>query len=170
MIFNIPVPIFLIIFAIAGAWILYQRTKSDKLERRETERFWDREEQANHTRSKDISDLPLLKVNSSEIPLPQTEDANINHYQALVMKLIDRPMLDLSKYTNTDLKLSYGVGNFKTLCDFDENFFSFTKSLKNLAKAYRTADMPKEAETVEKLLLDLPNRCTVDIDPDTDAN
>lgn len=41
-------------------------------------------------------------------------------------------MLDLSEYSNTDLKLAYGVGNFKVLCEYDENFNHFLLALTNL--------------------------------------
>ena len=55
-------------------------------------------------------------------------------------------MLDLSEYSNTDLKLAYGVGNFKVLCEYDENFNHFLLALTNLARACTEAGLYSEAE------------------------
>lgn len=38
-------------------------------------------------------------------------------------------MMDFSDYTNTDLKLAYGVGNFKTISEYDETFHEFLIAL-----------------------------------------
>ena len=56
------------------------------------------------------------------------------YYIDHIRKIIKSPMLDLSEYSNTDLKLAYGVGNFKVLCEYDENFNHFLLALTNLAQ------------------------------------
>ena len=49
--------------------------------------------------------------------------------------------MDFSDYTNTDLKLAYGVGNFKTISEYDETFHEFLIALGSLARSYEKADL-----------------------------
>ena len=41
-------------------------------------------------------------------------------------------MLNLSEYSNTDLKLKYGVANLDTLTQYEDSYTSFIKSLSEL--------------------------------------
>lgn len=142
---NIPIPSIFICFLIFCAWIHYERRKSTRKYERESRAFWDREDEANHTKNKDISSLPLFCPNKDDIPMPKTEDENITYYQEKVQSSLTKPMMDLSQFTNTDLKLAYGTGNFKTLSEYDENFNDFLMNLSNLGKSYRTAGMLSES-------------------------
>lgn len=142
---NIPIPSIFICFLIFCAWIHYERRKSTREYERRSREFWDREDEANHTKNKDISDLPLIAPDAERIPMPETDDENICYYQEKVKNSLTKPMMDLSAYTNTDLKLAYGTGNFKTLSEYDENFNVFLMNLSNLGKAYRTAGMLSES-------------------------
>lgn len=95
---------------------------------------------------KDISHLPILHVEESELPVITTENESVLYYIDHIRKIIKSPMLDLSEYSNTDLKLAYGVGNFKVLCEYDENFNHFLLALTNLARACTEAGLYSEAE------------------------
>lgn len=151
---NIPIPSIFICFCIFAAWIYYERRKSDRAQERASKEFWDREYEANHTKNKDISQLPLLCPDGERIPMPETEDENITYYQDRVRNGLSKPMMDLSEFTNTDLKLAYGTGNFKTLSEYDANFNDFLMNLSNLGKAYRTAGLFEEAARTYELCLE----------------
>lgn len=151
---NIPFPSLFVCFLIFIAWMHYEKRKASREEKRRSDEFWQREEKANHSRNKDISDLPFFQADTDKIPMPQTNSENISHYQKQVLSTAKLPMMNLSQYTNTDLKLAYGVGNFKTLSDYDENFNHFLMNMSNLGKAYREADLLKEAASVYRLCLD----------------
>lgn len=49
-----------------------------------------------------------------------------------IQTLKTEPMLNLSEYSNTDLKLKYGVANLDTLTQYEDNYTSFIKSLSGL--------------------------------------
>lgn len=134
-------------------WLFYESRKARKTEQTATQEFWAREEEANRTRKKDISHLPLLTIDESEIPAAVTSDDAIIHCIGQIRKQIKEPMIDLSKYSNTDLKLAYGVGNFKTLSDYDENFNNFLISLSNLARIYTDSGFFEEARDTYLLAL-----------------
>lgn len=126
------IPVFLICFVIFVLWMFYEQRKSQNKDKEASDAFWERERMANQTRKKDISHLPILHVEESELPVFTTENESVLYYIDHIRKIIKSPMLDLSEYSNTDLKLAYGVGNFKVLCEYDENFNHFLLALTNL--------------------------------------
>ena len=127
--------VFLICFVIFVLWMFYEQRKSQNKDKEASDAFWERERMANQTRKKDISHLPILHVEESELPLITTENESVLYYIDHIRKIIKSPMLDLSEYSNTDLKLAYGVGNFKVLL-----------ALTNLARACTEAGLYSEAE------------------------
>lgn len=145
------IPVYLICFLIFIAWLFYEQQKNQKQEKKISDDFWAREAEANRTRKKDISQLPLLHVQESEIPLADTDNASVLYYIDHIRNLIKSPMIDLSDFSNTDLKLSYGVGNFKLLSEYDENFSNFLLALTNLARAYTDAGFLSEAQDTYRL-------------------
>lgn len=128
--------IYFVCFCIFCAWLFYEQRKSQRLQKKASDDFWAREALANSTRKKDISDLPLIRVEEKEIPFIETQEESIITYIGQLRQIIQEPMADLSDYSNTDLKLAYGVANFKTLSEYDENFNTFLVTLTNLARSY----------------------------------
>lgn len=151
---NLPFPSLFVCFLIFIAWMHYEKRKASRKEKRQSDEFWQREEEANHSRNKDISGLPFFHPDTGRIPLPQTGSENICYYQKQVLDTSELPMMNLSQYSNTDLKLAYGVGNFKTLSNYDENFNLFLMNMSNLAKAYLEEGFTDESAAVYRLCLD----------------
>ena len=105
-----------------------------------SKKYWEREQKANSTRKQDISSLNYIKWDDS---LPAIDNSLIladilnNSPEALkaynnIQTLKTEPMLNLSEYSNTDLKLKYGVANLDTLTQYEDNYTSFIKSLSGL--------------------------------------
>ena len=69
--------VYLVCFCIFCAWLFYEQRKSSRIQKKASEEFWAREELANSTRKKDISDLPLIQVEEGEIPFLETPDESI---------------------------------------------------------------------------------------------
>ena len=145
--------VYITCFLIFCAWRFYEQRKSERLDKKASDDFWAREEEANHTRKKDISHLPLLEVKESEIPMSDSSDESILYYIDHIREIIKMPMIDLSEYSNTDLKLAYGVANFNILSEYDENYNTFLLTLSNLARSYSRADLYKEAKACYELAL-----------------
>lgn len=154
MLGNIPIPSIFICFLIFCAWLHYEKGKSQRKHDAESRKFWAREEKANHTRNKDISHLPLFRFDGSRIPMPDSKDENVIYYQNRTRASLEQPMMNLSGYTNTDLKLSYGTGNFNTLSSYDQNFNEFLMNMSNLAKAYCRAELYEDAASVYRLCIE----------------
>ena len=101
------IPVFLICFVIFVLWMFYEQRKSQNKDKEASDAFWERERMANQTRKKDISHLPILHVEESELPVFTTENESVLYYIDHIRKIIKSPMLDLSEYSNTDLKLGF---------------------------------------------------------------
>lgn len=145
--------IYFICFLIFVAWRFYEQRKSERMDKKISDDFWNREEEANQTRKKDISHLPLLQVKETDIPMAASTDESILYYIGLLQKIIKTPMIDLSEYSNTDLKLAYGVANFKTLCEYDDNYTQFLLTLSNLANSYFRIELYTESKECFELAL-----------------
>lgn len=143
----------LLCFCAFAGWLLMAQRNAQKQDDQATESFWSREQRANSTRNKDISGLPLLQIAEAELPDTDPGDETIHYYIGLLHENIKQPMMDLSAYSNTDLKLAYGVGNFKTLSIYDENYNTFLLNLTNLARAYCFAELYDEAVRTYRLTL-----------------
>lgn len=143
----------LLCFCAFAGWLLMAQRNAQKQDDQATESFWSREQRANSTRNKDISGLPLLQIAEAELPDSDPGDETIHYYIGLLHENIKQPMMDLSAYSNTDLKLAYGVGNFKTLSIYDENYNTFLLNLTNLARAYCFAELYDEAVRTYRLTL-----------------
>ena len=154
----ITIPVFIIIFIIFIAWTQYEMKKSSREAQKIENAFWEREEAANHAPKQDISNLPLLSFDESVIPrAPEgtfTDEDDVSSYIKELTTLIREPMIDLSEYTNTDLKLAYGIGNFKTLSDYDSNYSSFLLLMTNLARGYERRGMHELAAKTYRSALD----------------
>lgn len=142
--------VYIVCFLIFCAWLFYELRKSSRKDKEKSDEFWAREAEANSTRKKDISHLPLLQVKEEEIPIGNSTDESVLYYIDHLRNIIKTPMIDLSEYSNTDLKLAYGVANFATLSEYDENYNTFLLALSNLGRSYARAE---EFELAEKTYL-----------------
>jgi hypothetical protein len=103
--------------------------KSGDAQQSAEDRFWRREQEANSTRRKDISNLDYLTIPLEKIPQNLHTDA-----ENTLVSLSSRKMLNLTGRTNTDLKLEYGAANLEALSEFDENFTEFVRTVPVYAK------------------------------------
>lgn len=129
-------PYFIIILIVIQLYL----KKSTRSGSERSKKYWEREQKANSTRKQDISSLNYIKWDDA---LPAIDNnltlADIlnNSPEALkaynnIQTLKTEPMLNLSEYSNTDLKLKYGVANLDTLTQYEDNYTSFIKSLSEL--------------------------------------
>ena len=117
-----PVPVLTLILFIFIFWLQYQIRKSTRKATKDTELFWDKEKQSNLTRRADLSNLNYISLSTTTLPLDDKEDDTINSYRDTILKLSDKKMLNLTGFTNTQLKTEYGAANMKLLIEYDSNY------------------------------------------------
>lgn len=135
--------------------------KSNNSLSKEKEEFLERERAANSVRKMPLTDLDCIKVDLSSLPSIETDDEYILERLNTLNRLAsdDVKIVNLSSYTNTDLKLKYGVANLTLLTEYDQNFTTLCRCLYELSK--RLYDL-KDIETA-KAYLEYGIKCKTDL-------
>lgn len=118
--------------------------KNSKKSEEANEAFWKREAEANNVRRKDISNLDYIIIPDS-LPFVTCDNYEINRLQNKLISMKDKKILNLTGYSNTDLKIEYGVANLTQLSEYDNNFAVFANTIATLGKALMEAGYETEA-------------------------
>lgn len=113
------IPICLILFILFIAVITFAIKRADSAQAKVTEEFWEKERKANSTLRGDTTDLCYITIPEKFFPLNNDK----------INDLSDKTLVNLTGMTNTDLKLKYGILNFKKLSEYDDNFTKFVSML-----------------------------------------
>lgn len=133
----------LIVFCIL---IAYENHKHKKMEEKFKQDFWEREDRANHVRKKSLDGLPYITLPLESFPMELLkEDPAIAECQRQILALSDQKIVNLTGYTNTDLKLEYGTANITCLSEYDYNYTLLARTLQEWAEALYKAGFLQEA-------------------------
>ena len=110
------------LFIIFLAVVSFYRKRHDRLQQETSENFWEREQESNFVRRKDISGLPYINIPFEHFSIGAFSDSQLSELESSIMALKDKKILNLTGQTNTDLKLLYGPANLATLTECDQNF------------------------------------------------
>lgn len=146
-------PIFLICIIVFVIWFRVKMKKAGKEANIQNTQYWEREEQANFARKKDISNLEYLTVDDSELMLKTPENDEEANLMQQLTDCAHRRMLNLSAYSNTDLKEQYGVVNLEELSNCDQNYLYFIRALSNWGRYLYDHDDYERAQSVMELSL-----------------
>ena len=119
---------FLGLFIIFLSVAAYYRKRATAQQKKVTEDFWSREDQANQIRRKDISNLPYITIPLEKFPIG-ISDEELTDYENDLKTLASRKILNLSHQSNTDLKLAYGPANLPALSEYDQNYTTLLRNL-----------------------------------------
>ncbi len=108
---------FLTIFIVFLAVLTYHIKKSDSAQAMVQDEFWEKERKSNAVRKQDISKLDYITIPFEKIP--QQLDTST---EKAFFSFAEKPMLNLTGISNTDLKLQYGTANLAILSEYDTNF------------------------------------------------
>lgn len=142
---HFPIPIFFISTVLFVSYLAFKRNKQTKNQERTNEAFLERERHANSTRRKDISNLNYLRISLETLPIAEYDDEELYSHEAILQKLCQKNILNLSMYSNTDLKLMYGPANLEELSACDENYHTLSSTLSAYAKRETALSRPDAA-------------------------
>lgn len=135
---------FLATFIIFCLVLTFYIRKNDAAQQKVQDDFWEKERQANTVRKKDISKLDYITIPFEKIPV-KLETSTENEF----FQLAEKPMLNLTGISNTDLKLEYGTANLAALSEYDLNFTNFVTILPDYTSELLEAG---EVDTAQMLL------------------
>lgn len=127
--------------------IMRANSVSDSKRRNEEKTFWSRENKANSIRRQDISKLDYIKIPVDSLPVDKLREQGLSKYADELMRLSNEKIINLSGYTNTDLKLMYGAANLNDLTKYDINYTLLIRLLDNIGE-----DLVSHANTAAAFL------------------
>ncbi|MDE6055252.1 MAG: hypothetical protein K2G55_16190, partial [Lachnospiraceae bacterium] len=97
--------------------------------------FWDREQRANFTRKKPLDNLNYITIPEELLTMnPDITNEEIAGCLKDLNDLSSLKIVNLTGYTNTDLKLEYGTANITILSDYDFHYTKLVTLLQKLAE------------------------------------
>ncbi len=97
--------------------------RSIRMQEKNEKTFWELESEANSTRRKPMDDLEFVKVSLDQLPTEVlAEDPLVTDCINMLKELEGKPIVNLTGYTNTELKLRYGAPSITELMRYDENY------------------------------------------------
>ena len=130
---KLPIPVFFTATVIFTEVLAVKRAKHTRLQNEANESFLERERLANATRRKDISGLDYLPFSADALPLSNVSDPELLQHETVLKELSGKKIINLSMYSNTDLKLMYGPANLNELTECDDNYHLLASTLLSYA-------------------------------------
>ncbi len=136
----------LIIFGL----VIHRAARLQKKRKKEEDRdFWERERLANSVRRKSLDDLNYIQIPMEKLPLDiMPEDSSVTDCIQNLKELVNQPIVNLTGYTNTDLKLEYGTANLALLSEYDQSYTLLVQTLQKWADSLYKGGHMEEAQTV----------------------
>lgn len=140
---------FLASFIIFLIWLSYQLAKSKRITEKQEKSFWERERLANQTRRKSLDALPYITIPLATLPMQLCQEDNaVRECTDLVRSLSEQTIVNLTGYSNTDLKLMYGAPNITLLSDYDQNYTLLARTLQKWAALLYKKGFVNETKTI----------------------
>ena len=133
--------------------------KNKKIQDKLESEFWARESSANEVRKHNLDDLeyisfraetfyPLNLLDSSHCSDFLAKNPEVKDILSRFLFLETQKMVNLTAFTNTDLKFKYGVANLPTLTEYDSNYNELITLLHNYGTIFETAGHQSAALSV----------------------
>lgn len=122
-------PVLSIILLVFVIWLRYEIRVSNKFQKEASENYWQTDKESNNTRRVDISNLDYISIPVESLPMDDKKDATLNSYRDKILQLSNKKVINLTGYTNTDLKFKYGVANLSILSEYDKNYTTLVSIL-----------------------------------------
>ncbi len=111
-------------------WLHFTLSRVSDADAKKRKNFWDRESEANNVRKKSLDDLEYITIPLSELPFGLLPDVQaIADAEGTIKDLSTEKIVNLTGFTNTDLKLMYGTANITPLSAYDQNYTSLVTAL-----------------------------------------
>lgn len=129
--------------------VSYNIRRYTKSSRRQEKDFWAREAEANAVRRKPLDSLIYIKIPLESFPTHLlNEDAEVLECIEILQSLTSQKIVNLTGWSNTDLKLEYGAANLPALSEYDQNYTLLARTLQKWADKLIEAGFPDEASVL----------------------
>lgn len=139
-----------------GLFCIWNRLALGRMTRAEREKenaFWERESEANSVRRKPIDHLDYVKIPDNLYFDLLPDNTELPNIKITIDGLRSDKILNLTGYTNTDLKFMYGTANITELSEYDQNYTTLVTTLQKWADILLDEDYEKEAVNIMEFLV-----------------
>lgn len=137
---------FLASFITFSLIVYYNVKKQSRSGRRQEKSFWTREAEANSVRRKPLDGLIYIKIPLESFPTHLlNEDETVLECIETIESLTAEKIVNLTGWSNTDLKLEYGAPNITALSEYDQNYTLLVRTLQKWADVLTEAGYKDEA-------------------------
>lgn len=121
--------------------------KNAKAQEREEDKYWKHEFEANHIRKQSLDDLtyitfpadsfyPIQLLDAKTCPEFLEKNPEVKEILSRFLFLESQKIVNLTEYTNTELKYKYGVSNLNLLTEYDTNYNELITLLHNYGSIF----------------------------------
>ena len=140
---NLVILASLIVFII---FLSVRIKRQTRIQQDKDKSFWERERLANSVRKKPLDNLNYIRIPLETFPTHiMQEDETILECIDLMESLTSQKIVNLTGFSNTDLKLEYGTANITVLTEYDQNYTLLVRTLQKWADILIAAGHTKEA-------------------------
>ena len=140
---NLVILASLIVFII---FLSVRIKRQTKIQQNKENSFWERERLANSVRKKPLDNLNYIRIPLETFPTHiMQEDETVLECIDLMESLSSQKIVNLTGFSNTDLKLEYGTANITVLTEYDQNYTLLVRTLQKWADILIAAGYTKEA-------------------------
>ena len=113
----------------------FARKRTSRIEEARDREFWERENRANGIRRKSLDGLNYITIPDELLNMkPAVTTEVLNTCIRDLNDLSEYQIVNLTGYTNTDLKLEYGTANITILSEYDLHYTNLVTLLQKLAE------------------------------------
>ena len=153
---KLPVLTSVLIFIL----ILHHNISKGKKTREEEENaYWERDFSANHVRKGSLDDLNYISFDAEPFYLVNLLDAvscpefleknpEIKNILPRFVFLENQKIVNLTEYTNTELKFKYGIANLTLLTEYDTNYNELISLLHNYGSIFSKEGYDSQALSI----------------------
>lgn len=140
---------FLASFIIFSIFISFTIKRQAKNRKKEDADFWARERKANSIRRKSLDSLNYISIPLESFPTNlMNENPEVMDCINMAEYLTSQKIVNLTGWSNTELKLEYGTANITTLSEYDQNYTLLVRTLQKWADLLLDAGYGKEASVL----------------------
>ena len=120
--------------------------KQNRQKAKVEESFWAKESRANSVRRKPLDGLKYVQIPLEDFPTGLlNQNSTVTECIDIMQALSTQSIVNLTGYSNTDLKLEYGAANLTKLMEYDQNYTLLVRTLQKWADALMDAGYTAEA-------------------------
>lgn len=135
--------------------IAHNVKRQNKAKSQAESEFWAREQRANSVRRKSLDGLDYITIPLESFPTHVLQqDSVVAECIETLESLTAQKIVNLTGYTNTDLKLEYGTANITVLSEYDQNYTVLVRTLQKWADVLIEAGYPEEASILMEFAVD----------------